>query len=232
MFNFIKDLIAPKKCYSCNIEWHFLCNNCFQKIEKFSSICYICKKSSLNYKIHTNCYNNIYYDRLIIMNHYSNNIIKKLIKETKFYYIRDILDDLAYYLWNLLLENIGDLNYTKNDYILISSPMYFFKKLKRWYNVSEILASNISKNIKIDYNKNIIKKVRNTWQQSLLSRELRIINLDKAFKINKRYIDKTDKKVFIIVDDVVSTWTTINEISKLLKEAWANYIIWLVIASD
>ena len=45
-------------------------------------------------------------------------------------------------------------------------------------------------------------------------------------------LDKLDKKVFILVDDVVSTWTTINEISKILKKSWAKNIIALVIASN
>ena len=40
-----------------------------------------------------------------------------------------------------------------------------------------------------------------------------------------------DKKV-IIVDDVVSTWATINEISSILKQKWVKKIIWLVVASD
>ena len=36
----------------------------------------------------------------------------------------------------------------------------------------------------------------------------------------------------IIVDDVISTGATINEISKVLKENWASKIIWLIVASD
>ena len=52
MFKFIKDIIAPKKCYSCKEEWHFLCEECFWKIEKhyfFDQICYKCKKYSKNF---------------------------------------------------------------------------------------------------------------------------------------------------------------------------------------
>jgi len=34
------------------------------------------------------------------------------------------------------------------------------------------------------------------------------------------------------MDDVISTWTTLNEISKLLKNNWVKYVIWLIVASD
>jgi competence protein ComFC len=110
--------------------------------------------------------------------------------------------------------------------------MWFLKKLKRGYNHSEILAKYISKNIKIKLGKWYIRKIKTTRQQSLLTRQERLLNLKESFKLANNKVDKVDKKVFIIVDDVISTWSTINEISKILKENWAKKIIWLIIASD
>lgn len=232
LIKLIKDFISPKKCYSCNTEWHFLCSNCFEKIEDYFESCYICKGYSENNNIHTKCKKNIYFDKIIVLKHYVFPIIKKLIIDSKFYWKKDILEDFSYYLWKKLLKNIWDLDYKKSDYIIISVPMYFLKKYKRWYNVSEILSKNISKNVWVDYNKNIIIKKTNNSQQSKLKWQERIKNIQNAFKINKKELDKIDKKVFIIVDDVISTWSTINEISKILKEAWVKNIIWLIIASD
>jgi predicted amidophosphoribosyltransferase len=110
--------------------------------------------------------------------------------------------------------------------------MWFFKKIKRWYNHSEILATIISKKINIKLWKWFIKKIKNTRQQSLLTRDERLLNLHKSFVVAKNKIDKVDKKIFIIIDDVISTGSTINEISKILKEKWAKKIIWLIVASD
>jgi predicted amidophosphoribosyltransferase len=61
--------------------------------------------------------------------------------------------------------------------------------------------------------------------------EERLVNLKWVFKINKRKISKIKDKNIIIIDDVISTWTTINEIAKILKENGAKNIIWLIIAS-
>jgi predicted amidophosphoribosyltransferase len=83
--------------------------------------------------------------------------------------------------------------------------MNFWKRLKRGYNQADIMANYISKKNNIFYQKNLIKKVKNTRQQSHLSRQERGVNIENCFKINKNYIDIIDKKYIIIVDDVVST---------------------------
>jgi len=236
MLKFLKDIFAPKKCYSCKEEWHFLCENCFWKIEKhyfFDEICYVCKKYSKNFEVHDLCKNNIYYDKTIILSHFKIKIIKNLIHDFKFYYKRDIWDDfwelltekMIKYMWHELSE------FKKQDFIVISPPMSFFRKLKRWYNHSKILAEKIAKNFWFKYEKNLILKNKLTRQQSKLNRQDRLINLKKAFKINKNKLDIVDKKICILVDDVISTWTTVNEISKILKKYNAQKIIVITIAS-
>lgn len=230
MFKFLKDLITPKKCYSCNKQWHFLCVNCLCKMSNFESICYLCKGKSNNFEIHDNCKKDVYYDKIIILSHYKNKVISKLIKDLKFYNKKDIVEDFWNYLSELFFEN--EIYKNTDNYIIIFPPMWFFKKLKRWYNHSEILAKIISKNTNIKLWKGYIKKIKTTRQQSKLSRQDRLLNLNNSFKIKDNKIDNIDKKTFIIIDDVISTGSTINEISKILKEKWAEKIIWLIVASD
>lgn len=230
LINFFKDLIAPKKCYSCSKEWHFLCEKCLDEIWFFEQICPVCKQYSKDYEVHFYCKNDfVYYDKVIILTHYKNKIIKKLIKSAKFYHRRDILEDLSYYLWNKFFSHIEE---KKQDLILIPTPMYFWKKLSRWYNQSEILVKNLSEKFDIEYDLELITKIRKTKQQSHLSKIERLENLAWAFELDKEKIKKYKDKTFIIVDDVVSTWTTLNEISKLLRKNWVKKIYGLCIASD
>lgn len=233
MFNILKllkDILAPKRCYSCNKEWHFLCQECNNNIPILKPYCYICKKENSSFEIHKNCSKNVYFDKIIVHNHYKEDIIKKLIKDSKFFGKKDILEDLVIYLSKLFLLNENIFNF--DNYLIIPAPMSFFRKLKKWYNHSEILAKEISKITWIEYRKNILKKFKNTKQQSLLSKKDRELNLKNAFKINKKYLEKIELKKIIVIDDVISTWTTLNEISKVLKQNWALKIIWLCIASD
>lgn len=230
IIDILKDIFAPKKCYSCKKEWHFLCKNCLEKLWYFEESCYICKEYSKNFEKHFYCKNNDFYlDKIIILTHYRHFIIKKLIKDAKFYHKKDILDDFSIYLWDLILKYI-DKN--KNDLIFITPPMYFLKKIKRWYNVGEVLIKFLNKKYQINYDFNLIKKVKNTTPQSHLDKLKRLENLENAFKVNEKLLKKYKNKTFVIIDDVVSTKTTINEIAKLLKKFWVKNIIWLCISSD
>ena len=74
--------------------------------------------------------------------------------------------------------------------------------------------------------------MRNTKQQSKLDRKTRLDNLKNSFTFDEKYLNLVKDKKVIIVDDVVSTWATINEISSILKQKWVKKIIWLVVASD
>lgn len=229
LLKFLKNLIAPKKCYSCGQLWHFLCPECQQKQNNHKPFCYLCKKESANFKIHQTCHDDDFFlDNLIVLTHYNNKIIKKLIKDSKYYWKKDILEDFSVYLWDLLLKNIDK----KEEYIIIPRPMFFIKKIFRWYNQAEILAKNIAKYVDMEFQNNIVKKIKYTKSQSKLHRWERLKNLENTFKINKKGISKIKEKKVIIVDDVVSTWTTINEIAKLLKQNWVNEVLWLIIASD
>lgn len=231
ILKYIKDILAPKKCYSCNKEWYFLCKKCFNQLDNYSEFCYVCKKNSEKFQVHNCCIDKIYYDNLIVLTHYRNKIIKKLIIDFKFYWKKDIAEDLALLMSKKLLKlNLKILN--NKDVLVLNIPMTFFRKLKKWYNQSELLAKEVSNNLWLNHNKNFLKKIKNTKQQSQLQKEFRLNNLKNSFKINDKYLNKLNNKTIILIDDVVSTGSTINEISKILKENWALKIIWLCIASD
>jgi ComF family protein len=137
-----------------------------------------------------------------------------------------VIEKMIKYMWKELKS------FKKEDFIVLSTPMSFLRKIKRWYNHSDILAQSIATSLQFNYKKDIILKNKRTRQQSKLSRQERLINLKEAFKIHNKYIDIIDNKIVILVDDVVSTWATVNEISKVLKERWSKKIIILILASD
>ena len=259
---FLEDILAPKKCYLCKKEWNFLCENCFQKQDNFDPFCYICKRRSKNFEIHKKClienkllnwknFNNskIYLDRVIVMTHYKNDVIKKLIRDFKFFWKKDIWEEFWEKLWKFVKNNEiinslstegfypqgarrSPLKISEQNFIILPVPLHFFKKIKRWFNQSDILSKKFSKVLDINYDKNILIRRKYTRQQSKQSLENRLINIEKAFKINKKQVDKIDKKIIFIIDDVVSTWTTLNEIAKLLKQNWAKKVIWVCVASN
>ena len=75
-----------------------------------------------------------------------------------------------------------------------------------------------------------IIKIKHTKEQKTLSKDERRINVEGAFKIK----DNRDifNKVVILIDDVMTTGSTINECKKILKNNGAKRIIVLTIAKS
>lgn len=227
IFALIKDILAPKKCYWCENVGSFLCPKCLEKIQKHENICYVCKQKSRNFEVHDYCKNKkIFYDRIIILFHYKTDIIKKLIKNLKFYSKKEIALDF------LDLINLELINYDKSKIILIPTPMFWYKKLLRWYNQSEVIIKYLSQKYDYKYDFWLIKKVKSTKPQSHLSKMQRISNLQNCYKIDKNLLNIYKNYHFFIVDDVVSTATTFNEIAKILKQNNIKEVSCLSIASD
>ncbi len=231
ILDFIKDLISPKRCYNCKKKSSYLCLDCVFKIWYHKEICPVCKTYSKDFLVHSYCENQKkYYDQVIILFNYNNQVIQKLIKDLKYYNRKDISQDIAYYLKEKLYLHNKNIDISKT--IIIFPPSYFLKKFIRWYNQAELISYYLSKETKIPYNSKIFKKLKWTKSQSKLSKNDRVNNIKWAFLLNQKEFFKYKDYDFIIVDDVFSTGSTINELSKILKQNWVKHIIALIFASN
>jgi ComF family protein len=128
---------------------------------------------------------------------------------------------------------IGMAGVLKNDYylkgsdILIPVPLYWWKRLRRTYNQAELLAEVIKKETSIPV-VNCLVRVKNTKTQTRLDNIKRQENVKNAFRLKRGY-DINNKKV-IIIDDVMTTGSTIKECARVLKEAGAGEVYSLVAA--
>jgi predicted amidophosphoribosyltransferase len=64
-----------------------------KKLNNFEPICYVCKNPSKKFEIHKDCSDGLYFQKVIILTHYKNIIIKRLITDAKFYKRKDIFED-------------------------------------------------------------------------------------------------------------------------------------------
>ncbi|MDQ3019210.1 MAG: ComF family protein [Bacteroidota bacterium] len=103
------------------------------------------------------------------------------------------------------------------DYI-IPVPLFKTKFRERGYNQSDFICKGMNEILKLNFVTDIVKRVRHTSTQTKLNREERIKNMKDAFEINKKYKNLIYGKRIILVDDVVTTGSTMNEVIKVLKE--------------
>jgi len=114
------------------------------------------------------------------------------------------------------------------DHDCISSvPLHRVRKRERGFNQSELIAYAVSVMAGIPYAEPVYRRV-NTISQTLLTRAMRKKNLKDAFKIKKNANVKGKK--IILVDDVFTTGSTLNEIAKTLMSAGAAKVTALTVA--
>jgi competence protein ComFC len=106
-------------------------------------------------------------------------------------------------------------------------PLFPKREKDRGYNQARELANNLSRLTEIETCNNIIR-TRDTPTQTKLSLRERQQNVKDCFKV----IDKNTfkNKNILIIDDVFTTGSTTNEISKLLKNCKANKVHVLTIS--
>ncbi len=106
-------------------------------------------------------------------------------------------------------------------------PMHEDRLEERGYNHAELLAREFSVLSKIEL-KPLVVKIKETERQATLSLKERLKNLSSSFKVSKPEI--IDKKI-LLIDDVLTTGSTADVISKALKNAGAKEVTVLTIAS-
>ena len=204
----------------------FLCTNCYLRLKRFEDF-HIINFKEFSSKIYGFNYEGKTreLDGLIYLFGYKG-YIRRLIIDFKFhgkFYLSKVF-------LKIILKNEKLCGIFKFYDIICSVPMHKNKLKKRGYNQAHLLAKDLAQNLGLYYDKNILIKTINNEKQSSLSKPERYENIKNVFKVQKT--DKILNKKVILIDDICTTSATLEECSKVLKEAGANKVIALVIAKD
>jgi len=105
---------------------------------------------------------------------------------------------------------------------MVPIPLHPTRKRERGYNQSFLLASQLSRIFNINLNINLLIKIKNTKNQSLLSKKERWTNITGAFKIKNP--NEVNNKSILLIDDLLTTGATSSEAAKALKSAGAKTV--------
>jgi ComF family protein len=119
------------------------------------------------------------------------------------------------------IESANDL--PKAD-VLLPVPLHPLKKRERGYNQSELICQGIEEVTGISVRTDLLRRRKYTVSQTQLSFEERKENVGDAFEINEKKRDDISGKSFILVDDVITTGSTINACAKGLATAGAKSV--------
>lgn len=228
IYDAILDFIFPRRCPVCDgvVKYgSFICRECRPLLIKVKEPrCYTCGRSLKNsdYEYCIDCQNKHHkYDKGLALYEYNsvcNSIYKFKYKERAEYG--------DYFSREMALSFKSEIKKWNADAI-IPVPLHKRKQRARGYNQAAILAKSLSDYLNIPYFPQIVIRKRNTLPLKELDPESRQINLENAFIIR---LDGVKLNRVIIVDDIYTTGTTIDEIAGLLKKNNVQKVFFLTLA--
>lgn len=112
--------------------------------------------------------------------------------------------------------------------LIVPVPLHFTRLLKRRYNQSALIARELGKltGIKVDYTSVI--RHRRTKPQVQFSGHARISNVKNAFSV--RHPERLKNKRIVLIDDVMTTGSTLKECALAMKKAGVKSVDTLTVA--
>lgn len=102
---------------------------------------------------------------------------------------------------------------------VIPVPLNRRKERERGYNQSDYIAQGVASVLRIPVLNSVVRRVKYTVTQTRLNAEQRKENMSDAFEIAQEELVKG--KRILLVDDVITTGSTIQEVAKVLRHAGA-----------
>jgi ComF family protein len=203
--------ILPQICILCHeASYEILCQPCMQALPwQNSTSCAICAKPlSAKQTQCGDCLNTPpHFDYTQAIFHYKPPL-KHLIHHAKYNENLAILRKLAHLMAaHIRCESPPD--------IVLPVPLHPRRLISRGYNQSHEMAKIITNQHKLILQSHACIRIRNTPMQINMKLQQRPKNVRNAFKLNHW---QDEWQHVVIVDDVMTTGSTVNEMAKLLKK--------------
>jgi len=111
--------------------------------------------------------------------------------------------------------------------LIVPVPLSPQRLRERGYNQASLLARPVALYLKIPFSTQALKRVRHTNTQVGLKAFDRVQNVRNAFKASSTFVAN---KIVLVVDDVATTGSTLQECARALLEAGAKSVYGLTLA--
>jgi len=193
-------------------------------------ICLVCNKPSFDGLTHPKCLGKYTIDGAFSAVSYKG-IVKKLIYNFKY---KPFLSDLKNTLNELFYESIIQQEIFQKVYatkpILVPTPLHKKRLRVRGYNHAKLLAEGLGKNLNLKMIE-ILERTRETKSQFGLDLKQRKENISNSFSLSPNILISQYPNIFL-VDDILTTGSTLLEAARILKKKGAKKIWGLTLARD
>lgn len=223
--SFFAKLLFPERCRFCNKVIDLrrdVCKDCEEnKNEITGEICMLCgfKAEDCACKKHKNFYS------AVAAPFYYDGAAEKAVANLKFNGIKQLADTLSQDMADCFSNHF--INYSFEYVTCVPMTEKSFKQ--RGFNQSELLAEKVSEKIGVPYVQ-LLEKTVETKTQHFLKENERSGNILGVFELRESELDKIENARILLIDDIKTTGSTLNECAKTLLIGGAAEIFCLTAA--
>ena len=228
-----RDLIFPPMCLVCKTrlpatEPLLFCHACIHDIKPLHEpLCPVCGKpfpSAAGGSHHCSaCLKSPPFFHKARGLLYYTEAVAKLVHALK--YQRSTIGLFTFHQIKEQLVQLQDLGQAD---VILPVPLHATRLRQRGYNQSLLIAKHLFPQQRHKIALDILVRTANSAPQTTLSGKARRRNLKGAFKVLKP--QAVSKKTVLLVDDVFTTGTTLNECARTLRKAGADRVTALTLA--
>ena len=219
----LSSLFYPATCAVCaeDVGGHeYLCESCRSRAPRIKPpFCAKCSEPFSGAITQTftcaNCAHRILHFDSAIAAYRSRGLVRKLVHEFKYGRHRHLRHPLA--AW--LAEAMNDPRLMGRRFdLIVAVPLHPARQRERGFNQAELLAELLANRTAIPL-RPTLERIRYTKTQTAYDRAERMENLQDAFRLRKK-ADVRGLRL-LLIDDVLTTGSTLSECARVLKEAGA-----------
>ncbi len=223
-FRHFLDIIYPRSCEACGKSLmggeNLICIDCMIDLPRTNSHIERLDKVSNRFwgKVPVS-------DTITFMRFSKKGKVQKLLHELKY---RN-KPEVGTFLGKLYGTDLKAVGFEKKIDLIIGVPLHPTKQLQRGYNQADCIAEGLSLVLEVPFETEAIRRVLYTDSQTKKNRIERYQNVENIFEVINA--EKVAGKRIAIVDDVLTTGSTIESMAVVLLEAGAKNISIVTIAA-
>ncbi len=224
-YRILLNLVYPPTCAACHRELEddqqTICQQCLETIDIIQPpVCLTCG-APLAYRNDDNHRCRLFdgvlhFDEIRAVLYYQDERVRNFIFAYKFHFQERLAQTLGEYL----IQGF-EAFYSPHDFDgIVPVPLHKSRLKEREFNQATLLANELHKKTGIPVREDLVYRAIKTKPQTKLSNRARRQNLKNAFR---SFHEKgADGLRLLVVDDVLTTGATVNEVCRILKKQGAK----------
>jgi competence protein ComFC len=219
----LSSLFYPATCVVCSGDVErpeYLCESCRSRAPRITSpFCAKCSEPFSGAITQTfscaNCeHRTLHFDSTVAA-YRSRGLVRKLVHEFKYGRQRHLRHPLAEWLGETMSDpRLRDRRFD----LIVPVPLHPARERERGFNQATLLAELLARQVGVPL-RSVLERIRYTTTQTAYDRAERMENLHDAFRLRKNM--NVRELHVLLIDDVLTTGSTLSECARVLKEAGA-----------